>query len=599
MFDAFKNIMNSPSKAWSASTEDGEREMMKRLSQQTEIRIYVDNAPNFGNQASSVLLMRTLVDRYGFRGAGKTVRMVYKTERELETREKLSLLIQGFSYTNPEAVTYYHGVVIRFANIDAGLAAAPEVSFGFSGAADTSPDDNINWFATKLKVAYFLRMQPYLWPGIEQIQFRRPLLIPFDFNEKVGKKNTFMQRGWYVDESYWQPTIEDWTYYKTASNPGVGAEMAWHSVQAHAVVAFLMENPQILFMPVYGVKGGGNQMLMFPDQILPTIISAALACSVLTAPSRPCIVLSLNDNISEDDYNITAHVSKGGISREEVMSQRRCDDCQEAINELTDKLTQIQRGKKSEADPKEIQENLNEKNDELVQLNIILDAQKERYSGRTEWLKKYDAKNRVKFYSSKPRSKSDFPNSGEGLQNGMKWLIGTAEPKVLFMELGALPTILFNKIMSLASLPRVFEGANTANLNLNLGSCYLRMRSAFNGEGLDRYPSAELGVKKFDDVISKSYAAANAVTSTLYSEELILPPDFNSNMSIIMEYIYGFYIKRDEALTEYYREIRIFYHNPSYSKLAIGLAYLNLMCEDVELKEKIESSKLSATGEIQ
>ena len=204
MFDFSTDILNSDPQTWTNATQTAADEFKARLAAETVIRIYVDNTINFGNQASSVLLMQSLIDQYGFNGEGKNVWMVYKEEEDAdETRKKLSLLIKGFDASNPDATATYKGVTLHFITVEALFAgpAYPEINYGFSGGADADVDAEPNWYATNLKVKIFLRLQAYLWTeGPQQIQYGGTHVNddPFDLDANAGEPGTFQQRHWFV-----------------------------------------------------------------------------------------------------------------------------------------------------------------------------------------------------------------------------------------------------------------------------------------------------------------------------------------------------------------------------------------------------------------
>ncbi|UMR29487.1 hypothetical protein MJ904_20845 [Massilia sp. MB5] len=605
MFDAFKRILNSTPEQWSSAVEAGATQMTAKLGAASTIRIYVDNTPNFGNQASSVLLMQTLIDSYGFAGADKTVWMVYHTQWEESTREKLSLLIKGFDWRNPDATAVYGGTTIRFANIETGLAHAAPIAYGFTGGADISSPIDANWYARNLKVRFFLRMQPYLWFSDEQIQSTDTGKgFPLNMNAIAGNLNTFRYRGWHVLDRYCAPTDADWIYYKNRDNPGVGEATARHATLAQSLVEFLTGHPEVRLMPVYGVKGVPSQMGVVADQILPTIIAAALGCSFAEEPKRPVLVVSMNDNISDKEYEYASKVAKGERSASEDDATRSYSTAVQTLADLTRQLLAAKINKASGELIQKLQSDAAEANVKMTENFTIFVSQNTAYTKRSKWLGDRNAKNGVKFYSniSRPAGSDFLPDN---LAGALAWLSSeaTAKPAVLFVELGALPTILFNRIMSLASYPRVFEGANSTNLSMNLGGCYLRMRSLSDMSSGNNfaYPTAnELGVNSYDAAIGECYVAANFITMALFSTATYPAKDFESNIGTITGFLRNYYLNAESQLPAYFAGLRDFYHGPLNGKVAIGLAYMNQYAttgssqsmQSLPATERVETSEI-------
>lgn len=600
MFDAFKNILGLQPGEWSQRVAYGAQRMGAKLAKESTIRIYVDNTPNFGNQASSVLLMQTLIDSYGFNGVNKSVWMVYKTQHETLTRDKLAVLIKGFDSSSPAATATYKGVTINFANIETGLAHAATVNFGFSGGADPFSGSDVNWFAANLKVNFFLRMQPYMWFGPEQIQYGNAT-PPFDFVE-AGNKDTFRFRGWYVDPQYWAPSDADWTYYKNAGNYGVGADMARHVSLAESMLDFMGTHKHIRMMPVYGVKGPVNQMGVDPDQILPTVVAGALGGSAAEQPPCPVIVVTMNDNISDEQYRYSAQVSKGGMSKTETSAQAAYNANWQVAENLTLQLEAAQNSGAAAQEIQRIQRELQEAVKKETEAHQLLQKHLLAYTARKKWLDDRNAGTAVKFFSNKARPQGSDYAPGE-FANALNWLVDatTAQPAILFVELGGLSTIIFNNVMACASYPRVFEGANTTNLSMNIGSCYFRMRDIQSTvkEYSLAYPSQGiLGVATYNAAVTECYLAANAVILSLFSTQALPAAQFQTNLNQMLRFLDDYFVAQDATLVNYFDGLRDFYGEPLNGKVAIGLAYLNTLTPTIQLKDETPVQELATTHAI-
>src|SRR5262245_10235800 len=69
--------------------------MLDRFADEPELRFFVDGTRNMGHQASTVLLMKRLIDRTHFTGRVTVVYADYDKPLLGRTAEKLALLIPG------------------------------------------------------------------------------------------------------------------------------------------------------------------------------------------------------------------------------------------------------------------------------------------------------------------------------------------------------------------------------------------------------------------------------------------------------------------------------------------------------------------------
>jgi len=590
MFDFITQIIESSPENWTSATQTAATEFKARLAAETVIRIYVDNTINFGNQASSVLLMQSLIDQYDFMGEEKNVWMVYKAEDADETRKKLSLLIKGFDASNPAATATYKGVTLNFITVE-DLNTDPayaEINYGFSGGADV--DAEPNWYATNLKVKIFLRLQAYLWTeGPQQIQYGGTHVDddPFDLDANAGEPGTFQQRNWYVSPEYWVPQQADWTYYSDDANPGVDAESAARAKLAKVLTDFVVaQGVSVRFMPAYGIKGEStdilspdNQIQVVPNQLIPSVISTSLGGGYLEAGQTPAIVVSLNNDISDEAYIISERVSKGGATSEEDESQQSYDVANQ--NKLTAETALADAQANGSEDVQGLERILATANDEFADAQGVNQEQLGAQTSRQDWLTERNAPAGVSFLSSRNRpgaSGAITPaTTPEALSTSLDSLVApdSTRPAVLYLELGSLPTILYNYVMSLGSYPNVFEGANTANLALNQGKCYIRMQDIDLESNPNRYPAPwALAVDGLSQPQSQSINAANALPEALYSSKYDAAI-FVPNITLTTNYLSDYYITQEATLRDYYEELQAYYHDPVNGKLGIGLAYMN------------------------
>lgn len=134
------------------------------LNAQAQIRIYVDNTPNMGHQATTIHLLKRLIDLYQYAGQ---VRIVWapattSTDGINDTARKLGLLLTNLDprVINDAQIAYGTCQDIRFVNLTApGDSLNDRIDFGITGGADTL---TVN-YAEKINVTAFLRLQPFAW----------------------------------------------------------------------------------------------------------------------------------------------------------------------------------------------------------------------------------------------------------------------------------------------------------------------------------------------------------------------------------------------------------------------------------------------------
>lgn len=582
-FEFITKLIGTSPKVWSTATTTAIAQITARLAAETEVRIFVDNSPNFGNQSCSVLLMKQLIDTYGFTGSGKTVTMAYPDAKSQETLNKLATLLPGLNPDNPQNIVY-NQVTIRFMTVEALIAngAIGQVNYGFTGGADGSQTrDTLNWFAINLKVNLFLRLQPYLWVSFpQQVQYGGALRETPSYNltSVTAFGWPFNYRGWYVPDAYWIPTQDDWTYYTTSAD--VSPDIQYHSSLAKMLVQFIDDNPDKLrLMPVYGIKGGSNQMRMQPEQLLPTVVSTALGGAYLDPDKLPAVVVSMNNDISDKQYNSSLDVCHGLRTNDETLAFDAFNATTEAeLNART--ALEVAQKTNDGRDLNKLQQDLATAVADLTDAQRSNIMQNTGWKARAGWLDDRNANLGVTFVSSMKRN-NDAPITVNQLNTALSDLIDpqkTARPAVLFLELGSLPPLLFNYLMSLANYPNVFEGANTANLALNQGGCYLRMKNASSDAGTNnlRYPQCWYSTRlnSYTKSSMKSLAAADGVTSAL-AQNMFSAVNFVPNITLTTEYLNDFYFSTNNTLRNYYAQNQAYYHNPNNDKLMLGLSFLN------------------------
>lgn len=573
------NIIGTSPKVWTTTTATAVAQIQARMAAATEVRIFVDNSINFGHQSGSVLLMKRLIDYFGFHGEGKTATMAYPAERADETLRKLALLLPGLNPADPQNIIY-NGVTVRFMTVEAlfGNAAIGQVNYGFTAGADPAGGrDAPNWFAINLKVNLFLQLQTYQRPGVQLVQNGgdNRETPAYDLTTVTALGLGFNYRAWYTPEEYWTPTADDWIYYTTSDE--ISATNRYHALLIQALIEFMNGNADALrLMPVYGIKTPPNQMGMQPENLLPSVISTALGGCFLDPAHIPVVVVSMNNDLTDAQYDASFRICRGGRTSDEQMAQ---DMYETAVAEETAARANVNNPPEG-ADLAELQTVLDVATADTVYSQGTSDMQTAGWQSRHNWLNARNADPGVNFLSSVQRGDT-APVTVAGLDAALANLINpalTARPAVLFLELGSLPPLIFSYLMSRANCPNVFEGANSNNLVLNQGGCYLRMRNthAQAYEANVRYPQSWYLTRynSYTQSAMESLSAADGITSAL-NQTMISAADFVPNITLTTDYVNHFYFSDNTSLRTYYAQNHAYYHDANNDRFMLGLSYMN------------------------
>src|SRR4030095_11042498 len=119
----------------------------------------VDGTRNLGHQASTVLLMRRLIDRTQYTGRVTVVYAEYDNPPLGRTAEKLALLFPGIDPAHLDQCIATHGPCARiaFRRLSAAHPLGEQVAFGFTGGADEMGVD----YCAALHVPHFARIPAY------------------------------------------------------------------------------------------------------------------------------------------------------------------------------------------------------------------------------------------------------------------------------------------------------------------------------------------------------------------------------------------------------------------------------------------------------
>jgi hypothetical protein len=266
-------------------------EILALIARQEELRFFVDGTRNLGHQASTIALMKRLIDRVGYAGKIRLVYADYDNRLLGRTGEKLALMLPGLDPSRMDDCVLDYGTCrhISFVNYQDRRILRQHIDFAFTGGAD---DMSVN-YARELKVRYFTRIQPYLWddealrkndPYYETSSVERPdgyCFYPVDacpdfrllaYKYPAGSHNV-------VEE-------EVWNWYSENGQYDIGLKTRTRNIRT--LTELNASSGQTLLWPVYGLQHFHAHVA---HMVLSIVFSAMLAQPAL---GKNIVVLSFS-----------------------------------------------------------------------------------------------------------------------------------------------------------------------------------------------------------------------------------------------------------------------------------------------------------------
>lgn len=272
------------------------KELLSIIGNQREWRVFVDGTRNLGHQASSITLVRRMIDLTSFKGCIVIVYADYGRAILGSTIEKLALMFTGLDPTRIEDCVVSYGTCrsIKFLSFDCRSELSEPVAFGFTGGSD---DMSVN-YSLELKVRFFVRLQPFLWddeqssksdPYYESSRIEQPdgrylyLVDAYPEFRHLAIKNNF-NKFETIDPSVWK-------WYGEAQNFDVGLAHRTRNIRSICTLVSndaLGNGEAIRFWPLYGLQH-------FRDYV-PELFLVIVLCALQTQANqkKPIVLLSFS-----------------------------------------------------------------------------------------------------------------------------------------------------------------------------------------------------------------------------------------------------------------------------------------------------------------
>lgn len=493
------------------ATMEGFSEFGDALVQQEEIRFYVDGTPNFGHQASTIHIMKRLIDRFSYSGR---IKIVYQNAPpgKTPTPDKLALLLTELVPARIDSMTIKYGTCQNITFINYNDRGRLEVEgLGFTGGAD-NVDVNL---AYEIKVAYFLRLQPYLWQAKSQVEkwdLREPLL-----NLNATHNFTLLAYSYSptavsrVPANVWDWYIRQQTYDAALAARTRNAQLLINTADAQ----------DIRLWPIYGLHQ------FTPADALFNLLLTALQCQ--ETDRRPIVFTLIN---GVDD----------GVFAEWLAY----------INDFVTSFAKIDTTIRGEYGMLS----------NAVALNNYLRS-------LDQMRRQYDGTSPItgRILSLQPTRVNDLlPGALESLR----------PYQILIVPLGPVPQEVYNCLFSKAKMPGFFEGQGTSSLAMSLGLPFFQT-SKSTVLSANNYPSRLVLLTELNYEAEARIANANAreVCSVMihFIQNSRTTPDFlTRSIRGVADFIRDSYTASiDSGLYLYFEGLGEFYKDSNHDKLTLGI----------------------------
>ncbi|KZL88481.1 hypothetical protein [Clostridium magnum] len=473
-------LIGTANKESSVSLEKGVAQFKGKLNSQEKIRFFVEGSNGSGHQTTSVHIMFRLI--FGFEYF-KAIEVYYE-EREgadKPTKDKLINLIPGLTNDNFNiGIKIGPGpgddkkATITFIKFDKDTPPVNKVTCGFTGGNDLEGN-----FAKKLNADYFLRLQPLDWKNtpneIEFLDEARENVVLYEIKNKTyfyGISNL---------------AAEDWEPMKASA-----AGLNKRRIELAEILFTKLTANDIFIMPVYGIRDDGKMQI--GDKNNPEIFMFSLLAPLLS-------LLKENEHFFQDKKVVL--VSFGELT------ESTFDKIKLGCIELLQKWkTEQEKARDESTRPSQrtFKRWCNRK------VNV--------YIGAIELIQALSL-----------NLEALFVKEGTTIET-LSTLINNNPKKVLYLQLGGVPSLAFDYFYSKANLPTVFEGQGTAAKAACYGIPYLQLGRFGN---TDKYPKELDGVG--NDGFNNFHNSVEAVLNSFPTEGKLddFVTSFNGNEPNLVE----------------------------------------------------------------
>ncbi|MDB5251251.1 MAG: hypothetical protein JWP27_420, partial [Flaviaesturariibacter sp.] len=498
-------------------------EILEFINAEEQLRFYVDGTPNFGHQASTINIMKRLIDATGY---NKSILIVYQTATKSgdSTPNKLAVLLSDLVPANIDTTTISYGTCtnIKFLNCSAAPGSLVSARFGFTGGADPSID-----YGRILNVANFLRLQPYLWLKVPN-QVLRPTHDPFSLDTDEAPFSTLAYK--FSPASCATVAAGTWTWYTATQS--FDAAMAIRTLNAQAVYnAYVGQGAAIDLMPAYGLH-----QFQRADEI--SLNLALTALQLQSARAKPTIILHFSDpsRAAIFDYltALKTDLDAGAVLLPALKARINEDvQVQSQVN-LTALMAQLAR--------------------------VIPTAIANRTS--LKLLNGYVSDAYVNITATITEA-----------------LAGLTANDVAIISIGAVPQQVYNYFFAQGSLPGIFEGQNTSSLVISQGRPFLQIPKD-NEDDAQNYPG-KVNATSYAPVAQAAKAAVLNLRNQTFKQYMVRsgapdPVAYYTALTGTATFILNA-LTTGNAASTYFTSLGVYYQKDIHDKLMLGLVAVDAL----------------------
>ena len=507
-------------------------EMRDFINKEELLHFYVDDTANFGHQATTVNIMKRIIDTTEYTGA---IVIVYAGKAA--TANKLAVLLPGLDPRVIDTTSIEYGTCknISFKPWEK-RGELRAVTYAFTGGADNM---KIN-YATELKAAYFLRLEPYLWELLNKkpatgftvtSAVQRAALPDFNLSDQSVQFNSLAYK--FTPDSVAEVPAASWQWYtKQTFDP----KLAIRSTNAMAVYDAWKAYPDSMSIwPVYGL----HQFTGEASEICLNMVMAAL--NIQKETIKAPVIVHFSDPARVDFFQyLTA------FARDLNSGNRKLPNLKEAI-----KKTYIDAGaifsKPFYSGP-----NL----DRLMEEICIYTAPS------------FDNNCKLTLLNGCPNN--NYTNIADSI---FKALTNPAANQIFVIVIGAVPQDVYNYFFANGNLPGIFEGQGSSSLPISLGKPFMQMPKKDMSDAAN-YPST-LSAENFSDMAQYCKTSVLELRD-LYFDSFLkitspLPPkEYTLSLLNISAFVTQA-IKPKNIVNDYFVSLGNFYQKDIHDKLMMGL----------------------------
>ncbi|SFD59816.1 LysM domain-containing protein [Chitinophaga sp. CF118] len=527
-------------------------EMLDYIREEGELRFYVDESLNYGHQATTVNIMKRIINRATYTG-----NIVVYYAGGTKTADKLAILLPGLNPGTINTTTISYGSCTNITFKPFPVSVEPtQIRFGFTGGADEMKDN----FAEMLKVDYFLRMEPYLWEMLNKnnvtsaVQTTGKLDI-FNLSKQSLQFNSLAYK--FTEESVDDVSQEVWTWYTTqVFNP----DLSIRTKNVKAVYDVYSGTPSAMSLwPVYGL----HQFKEDAGEMSLNLVLSAL--DIIEAAKKPLVILHFSDP-AKAEANIFQYL----------------DALKEDINNNIKALTNLKSA---------ISKTYIEIEDDFLMayspanLNALINKLTEYVTPAID--------NSYKLVLLKGYSDGSYVDISAEITTAL----ATATRKQIFViSIGSVPQDVYNYFYGNGTLPGIFEGQGTSSLVISLGRPFMQVPKKGTNDATN-YPST-LAASNYSEIAQSCKTWVTSLRDLSFDTFLkkkapSTPAVYINKLNIITNSALGS-IDSSSELNHYFTALGEYYQKDIHDKLMMGLVAVDSLILVSESKVYAERLGISA-----